>query len=99
MMPELFALWKFKVIEGVRPSDFLTTKFVKGIDETYEIHYDPRISVCTIINTSDKNVTPTVCKFSELVDVLKGMGVYKERLDNRHSSSFIPFTGKVEQYD
>lgn len=99
MTTDEFALWKFKTTEGVlenfSPGDFTTTNFTKGF-EMYTIKYDLAHCTCTISNLAKLDADIITVPFSELVNKLKEMGVYKERpASTRHSSSYIPYTGRL----
>ncbi len=99
MTTDQFALWKFKAIEGIlenfQAADFNTTRFIKGF-ETYLITYDVAHLTCKIENMSKLDFDPIIVPFKELVNKLKEMGVYRERRTMRHSNSYIPFTGSLE---
>lgn len=100
MTLDSFAMFKFKEIEGKLENfyshDMTTTRFVNGFI-TYYINYDITSLSFKIIDSCalDDNVIASG-HFKDLVKTLKDMGFYKERTTNRHSSSYIPFDGKLE---
>lgn len=96
-----FAIWKFQKIEGylqgMHSFDVTTTKYIDPVTKIVSwIRYDMAREVATVEKTSHKDsfwsldkdelVTTTVeCKFSELPNRLKELGMYcAEDEFNRH---------------
>ena len=82
-----FALWKFKNIEGVmkyvRSGDVTTTHYENG-NAKGTIKYDLETKIATVSIKSYVKEYP----FDRLVAGLKALGLYAERTENRHSSSY-----------
>lgn len=94
---DVFALWKFKNIEGklkhFYSSEFLTTKYVNG-SKRFTITYDIASQTATI-KAESIDFTDRTCSFKELPDVLRDMGVYElDDPSNCHSSAFVPLEVK-----
>lgn len=90
---DVFALWKFKNIEGklkhFYASEFLVTKYING-SKKFTITYDVATQTATI-KTDCIDFKDRTCSFKELPDVLRDMGVYElEDPQNCHSSAFVP---------
>lgn len=104
MKIDQFALWKFKALEGslkgFSSGDLLTTHVVDKDKNQLDIKYNLQTNEATIVDlfaldADDKIVT---CKFKDLINILKERGLYEERgQETRHSSSYIPFTGNLEE--
>lgn len=82
-----FAVWKFRHVEGFLESmqsfDVETTKYVdpKTFDVTW-LHYDYKKETVTIESSDRQSLT---CKFSELIQTLKDLNMYRERPEtDRH---------------
>ena len=94
---DVFALWKFKTIEGILKNfysyDFLVTKYDDG-KQKFFIHYDIKAEKATIKSDSIFFMEKS-CTFTELPGVLKEMGVYvQDDPKNCHSSAFVPLEVK-----
>lgn len=99
MTDSVFALWKFKTIEGIlkycRPIDFLSTIFTKDL-ETYIIHYKPQTCTCEIENGVMTFEPRETCTFQELPDKLKKMGLYElKNPADCHAYALTPFQGCI----
>lgn len=86
MTADIFAIWKFKNIEGLiecNGYDFQTTKIKKGLD-TYFIKYDLKTEEATIEKV-DVFFLPITVPFSKLKEELVKLDLWKERKEV-HSS-------------
>lgn len=86
MTADIFAIWKFKNIEGLiecNGYDFQTTKIKKGLD-TYFIKYDLKTEEATIKKV-DVFFFPITVPFSKLKEELVKLDLWKERKEV-HSS-------------
>lgn len=86
MTADVFAIWKFKNIEGLiecNGYDFQTTKIKKGL-ETYFIKYDFKTEKATIKKVDDLFLPVTV-PFSKLREELVKLGLWQARKEV-HSS-------------
>jgi hypothetical protein len=94
-----FAIWKFRYIEGILKGmhafDMCTTKYVDPLsDEVSWIRYDFEKEKATVEHTEEKHtgffgksepVTRTVeCKFSDLPQTLKDLGMYHQLPSGEH---------------
>lgn len=80
-----FGIWKFTEIEGylqhMRPIDVNTTRYCREFSCAH-IHYDYEAETARIVDGD--NIVE--CKFSELADTLKRLGMYAELPENeRHT--------------
>lgn len=82
-----FAIWKFRYVEGhlldMRSYDMTTTKYVDpSTFMTTWLKYDVKAETVSI--EKDGQV-PIVCKFTELENTLRKLGMYRERpMGDRH---------------
>lgn len=86
MTPDVFAIWKFKNIEGLiecNGYDFQTTKIKKGLD-TYFIKYNLKTEEATIEKV-DNLFLPVTVPFSKLREELVKMDLWQARKEV-HSS-------------
>jgi len=90
MTIELFALFKFKTVEGVdihwKAVDFLHSRYSHN-GKSADIEYDPskEQAMLTFRNQS------SLIAFKDLQDHLKILGIFNESpASERHSSSFAP---------
>lgn len=100
MTLDSLAMFKFKELEGKLENfyahDMTTTRFTSGFI-TYYINYDLTSTSFQIIDSCAlENTVIASGHIKDLVKTLKDLGFYKERTTNRHSSSYIPFDGKLE---
>lgn len=82
MTADVFAIWKFKNIEGLiecNGYDFQTTKIKKGL-ETYFIKYDFKTEEATIEKV-DVFFLPITVPFSKLKEELVKLDLWKERTE------------------
>ncbi len=80
MTADIFAIWKFKNIEGLiecNGYDFQTTKIKKGLD-TYFIKYDLKTEEATIEKV-DVFFFPITVPFSKLKEELVKLDLWKEK--------------------
>ena len=86
MTADIFAIWKFKNIEGLiecNGYDFQTTKIKKGLD-TYFIKYNLKTEEATIEKV-DNLFLPVTVPFSKLREELVKMDLWQARKEV-HSS-------------
>lgn len=86
MTADIFAIWKFKNIEGLiecNGYDFQTTKIKKGLD-TYFIKYNLKTEEATIEKV-DNLFLPVTVPFSKLREELVKMDLWQTRKEV-HSS-------------
>lgn len=99
MKLDTFMLWKFKELEGklkgFYPHEVFSTRIEIG-DESYFIWYDIKTNTANISDDMGKYIRENI-KFKDLVAELKEMGLYEERTESRHSSTYIPFQGNLEE--
>lgn len=95
------SLFKFKCLEGVlehwKPLDSLTSQYQYGsrrILVAFNISTHPA-TVDIILEDGQKHSSETIL-VSELMHRLDLLGVVKERKENRHSNSFIPYNGTLQ---
>jgi len=95
-----FSIWKFRYIEGIlngmHSFDVCTTKYVDPVSkEVSWIRYDytkeraiiERSEVKHGLFSGDRLETSTLeCKFGDLVQTLKDLGMYQELPDGEHHS-------------